>query len=43
MGVQLIGAPGTEANLFHVGEILEKEFRGWVRAQPVSLKLPFNP
>ena len=43
MGVQLIGAPGTEANLFVVAEILEKEFRGWVRAQPVSLKLPFNP
>ena len=24
-------------------KILENEFRGCVRAQPVSLKLPFNP
>jgi amidase len=43
MGVQLIGAPGTEQNLFVAAEILEREFRGCVRAQPVSLKLPFNP
>ena len=43
MGVQLVGAPGTEQNLFVAAEILEQEFRGCVRAQPVSLKLPFNP
>ena len=43
MGIQLVGAPGTEQNLFVAAEILEQEFRGCVRAQPVSLKLPFNP
>ena len=32
MGIQLVGAPGTEQNLFVAAEILEQEFRGCVRA-----------
>ena len=43
LGVQIISAQNCEHLLFKAAQMLDKEFRGWIRAQPKSLPFPFNP
>ena len=39
LGVQLVAAPCNEGLLFNVGNALEHQYRGWVRAQPFNICL----